>query len=326
MKKIQPKIVYSPNYDIYFLGIEKLHSFDSRKYSRVWKELKKSFGDRLEDWRIDPGHPVSKDVLLTVHTPKYLKRLKCPLYLAVAFELPLLGIIPTPLLDSIILRPMRWATQGTILAAKEALEHGITVNLSGGYHHASRERGGGFCIYSDIAIAISVLRDEAQLKKDEDKILIIDLDAHQGNGLERIFYDDNNVYIFDMYNQEIYPRDAEARQRVNNCNVLLNSGTENEEYLSKLNKYLTLFLKDVGQPKIAFYNAGTDIYEGDPLGRLKVSKEGVLARDRVVFDTITKNNIPLVILLSGGYTEDSHRLVAESISYILRTYGRKCHD
>ena len=214
---------------------------------------------------------------------------------------------------------MRWATKGTIIAAAEALKCGIAVNFSGGYHHASKENGEGFCLYSDIAISIGILRKSKKLLK-EDQILIIDLDAHQGNGLERIFIADQDVKILDMYNQDIYPKDSLAKKRID-CDIPLDSGTSDQKYLAKLEKYLTRFLENSSNPKIAFYNAGSDVYQFDSLGQLSISAKGIFERDKFVFDILTNANIPWVMVLSGGYTKESYKLIAQSIIYVLKTWG-----
>jgi histone deacetylase 11 len=318
MRDIQPRIVYSPKYNIRFLGLEKLHPFDSCKYANAWQHLLGLFGNSLENLRITPTEPVSSEELLTVHTPEYLKWLKNSIYLAKALELPELSIVPRFLLEKHILYGMQLATKGTIIAAQWALSNGIAVNLSGGYHHASSEKGEGFCIYSDVAIAINSLR-QSELLQPDDAVMIIDLDAHQGNGVERVFSLDKSVHILDMYNQNVYPQDWWAVARID-CDIPLNSHTKDEEYLDILYKKLPAFIEQVEKPKIAFYNAGTDIYEEDSLGGLSISKQAIFERDKFVFDTLTKAGIPWVMVLSGGYTKQSYLLVAESVAYMLKTW------
>jgi histone deacetylase 11 len=316
--QISPKVVYAPGYDIHFFGLEKLHPFDSCKYSRTWNTLLDIFGDRLRQCSLVPTAPVPVEILQTVHTDVYLQQLKHSRYVAGALELSSLGFLPIGMLDRRVLKSMRLATAGTVMAAENALETGIAVNLSGGYHHASQDLGQGFCIYSDIAIAIAILRRSGKLST-EDNIAIIDLDAHQGNGLERIFDRDSTVHILDMYNHQIYPHDAQAKARID-IDLPLASGTRDDEYLGILKEHLPTFLTKINQPKIAFYNAGTDIYELDPLGQLKVSRQGILERDRFVFQTLTSAEIPWVMVLSGGYTRESYQLVANSIADILHTW------
>lgn len=315
---IRPKVVYSSGYDIHFMGLEKLHPFDSCKYSRAWCVLADRFGDLLTANSLNPLQPATIEMLKAVHGDSYLASLRRSGFVAKSLELSSLTLLPIRILDSRVLKPMRLATMGTVLAAEAALEHGIAINLSGGYHHASSDRGGGFCIYSDIAVAIAQLRLSQKVSL-VDQVAIVDLDAHQGNGLARIFFDDPNVHILDMYNQQVYPQDAMAKKRIN-CNLPLDSGMNDQDYLGILKENLPVFLKQIEKPKIVFYNAGTDIYTEDLLGRLKVSEQGILERDRFVFQTVTELGIPLVMVLSGGYTQDSYRLIADSVSMVLQTW------
>ena len=317
--KILPKVVYSPEYDVRFLGLEKLHPFDSCKYSRTWDALLEQFGDHLQQSSICPAAPAPEKMLQTVHTDTYLKQLRKSRFVAGVLELASLRFMPIEILDRCVLQPMRLATMGTVIAARTALSNGIAINLSGGYHHASRDRGEGFCVYADVAIAIAMLRQSQRLAAD-DSIVIVDLDAHQGNGLERIFHQDPTVKILDMYNCEVYPHDLWATERID-CNLPLASGTRDQEYLGKLQESLPKFLQQVNQPKIAFYNAGNDIYEHDPLGQLKVSEQGVLERDRFVFKTLVEAGIPVVMVPSGGYTRESYKLIAGSVADVLQTWS-----
>ena len=319
MKTKSLKIVFSPNYDIQFFGVEKLHPFDSCKYGRAWKELIRMYGREVGSFLISPQRPASRSEICSVHTRVYIGKLSNSRYVARALEIPPLAILPGAVLDKFVLLPMRWATRGTIIAAQEALRSGMAVNLSGGYHHASSEMGEGFCLYSDIAIAITLLRSQNIIKEDHD-ILIIDLDAHQGNGLERIFCQDKNVLFFDMYNQDIYPNDRKAQERID-FNIPLSLGTSDKEYLSLLKSRFNDFLSASGNPVIAFYNAGTDVYAEDPLGGLNVSADGILERDKFVFEELTKARIPWVMVPSGGYTKKSYKLIARSLSYLLEKHG-----
>jgi|ERR1051326_3193471 histone deacetylase 11 len=321
MDSIHPNIVYTPDYDFYFYGFEKLHPFDGRKPSKVWNELVQAF-QHEEDWSLHPVMPVAEQDILEVHTTEYLALLASPDYVIQALEVPalrLLTLIDPHALEKHVLQPMRWATQGTIDAAEAALKGQIAVNLGGGYHHASQEKGEGFCIYSDIAIAVARLRKQGMIRA-EDRVLVVDLDAHQSNGLERIFFNDPSIYLFDMYNQDIYPQDRWAQQRIN-CAIRLSSGTGDQEYHAHLEENLPRVLQELGQPRIAFYVAGTDIYANDPLGRLNISAQGVFERDRFVFETLTNAGIPWVMTLAGGYTKESYLLVLKSVCYLLETWG-----
>lgn len=335
--QIHPKIVYSDKYDITFPILDKFHPFDGRKYSKAWKEIN-CLSER-EIITIEHSRSISDNDLMLVHAESYLKLLNRVPYILKALEMypigslsslihstPLTQLFCVKMVDDLIIKsllePMRLATMGTVIAGRYALQCGIAINLSGGYHHASQARAEGFCFYSDIAVAIQKLRQDNFLIRD-DKVLIIDLDAHQGNGLERIFKEDDSIYFFDMYNKDIYPNDRQAKNRINRL-VELSSATNDDEYMEKLKKNLDDFIEElcVGteKPKLAFFNAGTDIYEKDPLGKLRVSAEGVYERDVFVFNILVKNNIPVVMVLSGGYTKESYRLIANSVNYVLETW------
>lgn len=319
MSVIQPKIVSSPDYDIHFFGIEMLHPFDSRKYGRAWKELRRHFGEEVASRTIQPENEIDDDDLLMVHTREYLETLKSSPIIARAVEMAVLASVPYRLLRSRLIHPMRLATRGTVIAGFEAMENGIAVNLSGGYHHASREQGEGFCLYADVPLAIEKLRDDGLLAEDETAI-IIDLDAHQGNGHERIYRGQEHAFIFDMYNQSIYPMDHYARERID-YHIPLNSGVNSSAYLDLLHHKLPEALDRVHKPGIAFYIAGTDIYEGDLLGGMKVSEDAVLQRDRFVIDQFVSRGIPLAIVLGGGYSKESYRMVTAMVAYILEKWG-----
>jgi histone deacetylase 11 len=320
MATLNPRIIYSPDYDIHFGGIEKLHPFDTRKYSHAYDLARKSLGDKLTRATLTPTQPVRDEDLLRVHTPEYLKTLKSVSVLVQALEFPPLALFPYSLIEKHLLMPMRLATTGTIIAAREALTSGLAVNMSGGYHHASADKGEGFTVFSDMSIAILKLRAEGLLSR-ADPVLLIDLDAHQGNGHERIFFHDDAVSIFDMYNGSIYPNDGYARKRIN-WNLSLAPGTRDTQYLNALFDYLPRALTEMDAlPKLAFFIAGTDIYEGDMLGGLRISEEGVFARDKFVFDTLVSAGIPTIMLLAGGYSHETHRFIARTVEYVLEQWG-----
>jgi histone deacetylase 11 len=144
------KIIYSPHYNISFFGLERLHPFDSRKYGRAWALLRSQFGDSLLANHIRVDRPASTEELATTHTGEYLASLRSSANVARALEVPVLRFMPCWMLAWRVLRPMRWAVRGSVLAAQAALKEGSTINLSGGYHNAKPRRGEGFCVFSDI--------------------------------------------------------------------------------------------------------------------------------------------------------------------------------
>src|SRR5947208_6541282 len=170
------RLVYHPAYNITAFGLERLHPFDSRKYRRIHDALI-ARGIRSRGDFVRP-RPARKHDLLKVHTPEYLQTLRSPRVLAGILEVPVVSRLPGWLIDWRILRPMRYATGGTILACRLALEPGIALNLGGGYHHAAAGWGGGFCVYADAPLAAKVLHEEGKVSR----VLVVDVDAHQGNG------------------------------------------------------------------------------------------------------------------------------------------------
>lgn len=313
------RVVYDRHFDIRAFGLERLHPFDTRKHSRAWRLLMQRLPDLIRGAWIRPTREVSRDELLQVHSVEYLDRLRDSKYLADALELPQVRHLPWRLLDWAVLRPMRWATMGTILAARAAMQHGTAANLAGGFHHAKPDAGEGFCLYADIPLAIEVLRRE-QLLKEHDRIAYIDLDAHQGNGVCHAFLQDSRVFIFDMFNRGAYPwQDRIARERID-CPIPLSAGCEDREYLQKLCDQLPGFLDSVagnGSLALIVFNAGTDPYEGDALGGLNVSASGIGERDRFAIECARQREIPLLMLPSGGYSEMSYRLLADSVAHLL---------
>ncbi|MEZ6096639.1 MAG: histone deacetylase [Pirellulaceae bacterium] len=312
------RVVYSHRYNIGFYGLERLHPFDSRKYGRAWALLRSHFGAKLRNLHVRPDRAVNCEELQLVHSPTYLAKLRDPRYVAGALELPQLRFVPGWAIDWHVLRPMRWATRGTVLAARAALEHGFAVNLSGGYHHAKPERGEGFSVYSDIGVCIAALRADGAISE-SDRIVYVDTDAHQGNGVCHTFMFDNRVFIFDIYNSRIYPMyDVDARKRID-CDVGITNACTDTDYMRELRDRLPGFLDSISKSRIglAIYNAGTDVFVGDPLGDLKISASTIQERDLFVVNELSRRRIPTVMVLSGGYTEQSYELVANSVIPLL---------
>ena len=313
------RIVYSPYYNIGFFGLEKVHYFDSKKYGRAWKLLEQHFGSALRELTTTPNRPISEKELSTVHTSEYLAQLKRSSYLAKALEIGLLRLLPRWLINWCVLRPMRWATMGSLVAAREALTHGFAVNLGGGFHHAKPAAGEGFCIFNDIAFLIELLRGEGSLQNRQ-SVVYVDCDAHQGNGVCHSFMFDPRVQIFDIFNASIYPRsDQAARERID-CRIELKSGCGDAEYLNLLKMRLPCFLNEVCASHdvgLGVDNAGTDVHADDPLGRLGLSDRAILERDLMVVEELRKREIPTVMLLSGGYTKKSYQLIGTSVSRLM---------
>lgn len=315
---VRPKVVYAKGYDISLAGIEQLHVFDGKKYSRAWEEVRKSFGEDVSKFTLEPDRlPTSRELSL-VHTDLYLSQLNSRRVLAAALEFPLLLFVPLLLIKQHVIKPMLLATYGTIVALEQSISNGLVFNLSGGYHHASHNQGQGFCLYSDIAIAIEKLRNEIGIN-DDSQAIIIDLDAHQGNGYQRIYHEARHVYIFDMYNSNIYPNDKWAKKRID-YPVEVPSGYDDKKYLGTLYEHLPKAFDSAKNPKIVIYIAGTDVYLEDKLGKMSVTEHGVLVRDQFVIDSCVEREIPCVVLSGGGYSRYSHKLISNTVKHFLKKY------
>ncbi|XP_061389621.1 histone deacetylase 11 [Musca vetustissima] len=305
-------IVYSKNYGVHFAKLEKLHPFDAEKGKNI-QELLIKFQLIDKGKFYEPSSEITKDELLKVHTEKYLRSLKWSFNAAKIAEIPILLFLPNCWVQCGYLRPMRFQTAGSIMAGKLALEYGWAINLGGGFHHCCSYKGGGFCPYADITLLIQrIFAEEEHVRN----VMIVDLDAHQGNGHERDFMDNPFVYIMDMYNYQIYPKDHNAKLAIRYA-VELKPRTENKEYLAKLKRGLKFAMREF-KPHLVVYNAGTDILEGDPLGYLSITPEGVIERDQYVFGMCRARGIPIVMLLSGGYLKLSAKVIADSIMNLKR--------
>ncbi|XP_026405996.1 histone deacetylase 2-like [Papaver somniferum] len=302
-------VIYSSSYDIAFFGLEKLHPFDSSKWGRICQFLIKD--GILQQSQIVEPLEASNDDLLVVHTESYLSSLTSSSNVSKIIEVPPIALLPHWLVRQKVLYPFRKQVGGTILAAKLAKERGWAINVGGGFHHCCADKGGGFCVYADISLCITF----AFMRLDISRVMIIDLDAHQGNGHEMDFGKDRRVYTLDMYNPDIYPFDFKARAYIDQS-VKVKSGTSTNVYLKKLDKALEV-AGICFKPELIVYNAGTDILDGDPLGELKVSPDGVASRDEKVFRFAKEKNIPLVMLTSGGYMKSSAKVIADSLTNLL---------
>ncbi|XP_073208289.1 histone deacetylase 11 isoform X3 [Lepidochelys kempii] len=287
-------IVYSPDYNITFMGLEKLHPFDAGKWGKVINFLKEE--KLIADDLIVQAREATEEDLLVVHTRRYLNKLKNHILegfqewsfvVATITEIPPVLFLPNFLVQRKVLKPLRTQTGGTIMAGKLAVDRGWAINVGGGFHHCSSDKGGGFCAYADITLAI------------------------KGNGHERDFMDDHRVYIMDVYNRYIYPGDGFAKRAIKR-KVELDWGTEDTEYLQKVQTHVEGALNEL-RPDIIIYNAGTDILDGDPLGGLAISPQGIVKRDEAVFRAARSHRIPILMVTSGGYQKRTARIIADSI-------------
>ena len=307
-------VIFSTSYDIGAPGMQKLHPFDMKKYSHVFNELvRRGLIERGQEMAPKKMAPAD---LASVHTKEYLGTFDDKTKLAQIFEVPLVAKLPLWLTKKIILDPMLHQAGGSVMAGHEAMKTGWAINLGGGFHHAAADRGHGFCAIADITIAINKLRAENAGVK---KVMIVDLDAHQGDGHERDFKNDKDVYILDMYNRDVFPGDMDGRKRMN-IDGGVASGMQDAEYLEKLKDALAK-AKAEFKPDVIFYVAGSDIMTGDPLGALSVSPAGMIKRDEMVFGHALAEKIPVVMMLAGGYQPDNAGFIADSIENLDKKFG-----
>ncbi len=305
-------VVYSPNYNFQFFGLDHLHPFDEKKYEKIAAMLKEKW--QLTDEDFYTPHQITPEELRLVHTEAYLSSLS-PQVIANVMGLALLAKVPMSSLEERLLTPIRYQAGGTILATHLAQKHGWSVNLGGGFHHAKPEKGGGFNIYADIPIAANVLWKENQ----DLKVMVIDLDVHQGNGHETAFKDDPRVTILDAYNEDIFPHDEPAKTFID-YPIVMNNGETGAEFLKKFNETLPQAL-DAAGPNMIFFIAGTDVFEKDPLGQTELSRDDILERDLLVYTEAKNRDIPVVYLFGGGYAKESSEIIAASINQLIALYG-----
>ena len=314
-KKLQKNeklpIIFDANYDISFGGLESLHPFDTKKYGKVSQYLLKAFS-LTPDQFYKPDLVTDEDLLL-VHTQEYLETLKNSFTLGLIADMPFLGLLPNKLAQKALLHPVKLATGGTIIGADLALEYGWAINLSGGYHHAKKAEpvAGGFCIINDICIAARKIL----LKHPEYRILIVDLDAHQGNGHEDVAENEKQIAIFDIYNGKTWPGDFPCQERINYNFPVDGRKTNDAVYLALLNEELPKAI-DAVKPDLIIYNAGTDVYYEDPIGSMALTIPGIINRDELVFTQAITRNIPILMVLSGGYHSKSYQIISKSVENV----------
>jgi acetoin utilization deacetylase AcuC-like enzyme len=196
---------------------------------------------------------------------------------------------------------VRLTTTDDGTAGARRLQPSVAANLAGGTHHAFRDRGEGYCVFNDVAVAASVLLRDGAIAR----AAVVDCDVHQGNGTAAIFQDDPAVFTFSLHGAKNFP----FRKEVSDLDVTFEDGAGDDEYLAALTEHLPRVL-DGHRPDVVFYLAGADPYEGDRLGRLKVTIDGLRTRDRLVFEACRERGIPVAVAMSGGYCPDVDAIVS----------------
>lgn len=276
-------LFYSP---YYFADIGEGHVFPIRKFELV-RDVLVEEGTLLPEEIVEPEAAVVDDLLL-VHTEDYITRLIGGTL--TAKEIRKLGL---PWSESLVRRSLH-ALSGTINASRSALRDSVSSNLAGGTHHAYPDRGEGFCVLNDVAVAIRVLQHEGLAKR----FLIVDCDVHQGNGTAFIFKNSSEVFTFSMHGAKNYPLFKEE----STLDIELADKTSDAEFLETLGEALTRVITH--DPDLIFYLAGADPYEKDKLGRLGMSIGGLRKRDEMVLAFAKSHAVPIVTTMSGGYATD----------------------
>jgi len=275
-----PAVVHS---DGYFADIG-AHVFPTRKFRLVRAEIVRR--GLLADSDILGPERASLEQVLRVHDRAYVDKLvqgRLSVLEEAVLELP----YSKQLVEASFL-----CAGGSILAGREALTRGVGINLGGGFHHAFPDHGEGFCVFNDIAIAIRALQHEGLIRR----AAVIDLDVHQGNGTAAMFRDDPSVFTFSMHEEQNYP----SVKPPSDLDVGWDTGTQGAEYLAALERH-ALAILDRHRPDLVAYVAGADPFEQDQLGGLRLSREDLRRRDRVVFGACAAREIPAVAFLAGGY-------------------------
>lgn len=272
--------------DQFVLPLPQGHRFPMAKYAM----LRDALVTHLPGIQLLQAPRASDAELLRVHTPEYVRGI------ADGSVAPaVMREIGFPWSQAMAERARR-SVGATVAAARSALRHGISANLAGGTHHAYADKGGGFCVFNDVAVAARVLQAQYQRDGQALQVAVVDLDVHQGNGTARIFQGDPSVYTLSMHGEKNFP----FRKETGDLDVGLADGTGDAPYLAALDDALKE-LDSRCKPQLVFFLAGADPHEGDRLGRLKLSFEGMQARDQRVLDWCLVRRIPLVLLMAGGY-------------------------
>ncbi|QPH39959.1 histone deacetylase family protein [Pedobacter endophyticus] len=283
------KIAWDP---IYAHPLPEGHRFPMLKYELIPGQL--LYEGTIEQGNLFSPEPTTEEIVLLTHAYDYwgqLRDITLP-----AKEQRRIGF---PLNAQLVERELRIA-QGTIDGALLAMEHGIAFNVAGGTHHAGSNWGEGFCLLNDQAIAANYLLNKGLTQK----ILIVDLDVHQGNGTAEIFQNNDRVFTFSMHGDRNFP----FRKEQSDIDVPLADGFEDDAYLSLLHTHFKQALER-STPDFVFYLSGVDVLATDKLGKLSLSKAACKERDRIVLETCKNRGLPLQVSMGGGYSADIKEIV-----------------
>ncbi len=278
--------------DLFALPLPPQYGFPVRKYRLLQQAIVASGAVGPADW-IDP-EPATDTQILRAHSAGYLERLKAGEL--TPKELRRIGLPWSPQL----VERARRSTGATVAACRVALRDGMAVNLAGGTHHAFADYGQGYCLFNDSIVAARAMQDERRLRR----VVVVDCDAHQGNGTAALAAGDPSIYTFSIHNEQIFP----LHKVPSDLDVGLADGTGDAAYLEALDAGLRRALSEA-QADLALYIAGADPFVDDLLGHLALTKAGLAARDHLVYDACRRRGLPVVTTMAGGYGRDIHDTV-----------------
>ena len=278
--------------DIYAHALPDNHRFPMEKYNLLPEQLLYE-GTITESNFFEPD-TLPESVILRTHESSYWEKLKTQ-NLSRKEERK----TGFPLSEALVKRE-RVIMQGSVMAARFAVENGVAMNIAGGTHHSFTDRGEGFCLLNDIAIGANDLLDRGLAKQ----VLVVDLDVHQGNGTAQIFENEPRVFTFSMHGAANYPLHKEK----SDLDIGLKDGTDDETYLSLLDRHLKTLIDEV-KPDFICFQSGVDVLSTDKLGRLGMTIQGCKQRDRLVLETCKLNGIPVMACMGGGYSSKISHIV-----------------
>jgi acetoin utilization deacetylase AcuC-like enzyme len=293
--------------DTFVLPLPGHHRFPMAKYRRLRERLLAEGIIPAEELAV--AEPIPWPDLCLVHEHEYVEAVRAGTLSAA--EQRRIGFPWSPMMAE----RSRRSVGATLAAARDALARGCSwsalhasANLAGGTHHAFRDHGEGYCVFNDVAVAAHVLLRDRTIRS----AMVIDCDVHQGNGTAAIFHDDPRVFTLSFHGEKNYP----FRKATSDCDVTFHDGAGDDEYLARLAQTVPALL-DAQDPDVVFYLAGADPYEGDRLGRLKLTMGGLRTRDRLVFEACRSRSIPVAIAMSGGYAADVEAIVQIHLNTII---------
>ena len=301
-------LFFSPAYRVGFLGLERLHPADTFRADRIAEYLVSE--QLLSDACFGIPLSATLEQLSMVHDPGYLASLQKAQTLRLALEVPIPTFLGSGILNRRVLLPFQHSSGGTIAAAQAAVKDGcLAINLGGGFHHARPALGHGFCLYNDVAIAISQLRYDGF----SGNVLVVDTDVHQGDGTHACLAGWPGVFSFSMHQDELFPHPKVP----GDLDVPVPRGSRDADFLALLKSSLQDIFSAF-QPELVFHVAGADVLHDDPLGELNLTVEGLVSRDVLVANAARSRNIPHVHLLAGGYGPSAATAQGRSIAAMLR--------